>query len=119
MRKKLEASPLFQVVAHTGDLPAGTQLAWFWEPDIILVDIKTADRSRCGPCRRLALASPQSRLVILASYLLPGDRKSFLAAGADKCLLKGISVKELIDELVRLVEPMDKGAAFKRTAGPV
>jgi len=37
----LNADPQFRVVAHTSDALQGTELAWFWEPDIILFDPKT------------------------------------------------------------------------------
>jgi len=60
--------------------------------------------------RRIARASPASRLVVFTSYLLGAEERSFVQAGAAKCLLKGISLKALAEELRSVVQETPAGA---------
>jgi len=102
----LNADPQFRVVTHTGDVLLGTELAWFWKPDITLFDPKTTCRHCSDMCQRIARASPGSRLVVFTSYLLQEEEQAFLEAGASRCLLKGLSLKALAQELLSLVQPV-------------
>jgi DNA-binding NarL/FixJ family response regulator len=104
LARRLNGHPAFRVVAHTGNALLGTEMAWFWEPDVILVDLKGSGRYAAEMCRRIARASPGSQLVVFTSYLLQGEESSYLEAGAARCLLKGVNFKELIEELRVLVE---------------
>ena len=106
LARRLNSYPPFRVVAHTGDALLGTELAWFWEPDIILVDLKGTARYGTDMYRCIGRASPGSRLVVFTSYLLDREEEECLAAGASKCLLKGMSLKALAEELRGLVEPV-------------
>ena len=102
----LDKSGPFRVVAHTSSPLIGTELAWFWEPDIILIDLKGRGRYAVEVCRRIARASPASRIVIFTSYLVSGEEKSYLAAGAARCLLKGVTLRDLARELRALARPV-------------
>ena len=104
LARRLNAYPPFRVVAHTGNPLLGTELVWFWEPEIVLVDPKATGRCATELFRRITRASPNSRLVVFSSYLLEGEEQSYLEAGAAKCLLKGISLRALAGELRSLVE---------------
>ena len=108
LARRLNATPPFRVVAHTGNPLLGTELAWFWEPDIILIDLKGMGRQSAGMYQRIARASPASRLVVFTSYLLDGEEREYLAAGASRCLLKGIALKTLVDELLSLSQTAAK-----------
>ena len=110
LARRLNAHPSFRVVAQTGNTLLGTELAWFWEPDLILVDFKAGGCRAADICRRVSRASPASRLVVFASYLTDIEERAFVEAGAAKCLLKGISFKTLAQEL--------RGLAPAKPPGP-
>lgn len=105
LARRLSADPRFRVIAHTGSPLRGTELAWAWEPDIILIEPKSAARTGADAYLRIARASPRSRLVVFTSYLREGERRAYLEAGVAKCLLKGMSMKALAQELASLAEP--------------
>ena len=106
LARRLNAYPPFRVVAHTGNPLLGAELVWFWEPEIVIVDPKATGRYGTEMFRRIARASPGSRLVVFTSYLLEGEEQSYLNAGAAKCLLKGMSLRALAGELRGLVESL-------------
>lgn len=105
LARRLSSCPPFRVVAHTGNPLLGTELAWFWEPDIILADLKGMGPHSADMYRRIGRASPGSRLVVFTSYLLNEEERYYLQAGVSKCLLKGISLKALALELQGLLQP--------------
>ena len=94
--RRLDAQPDFTVVAHTGDPTVAADLAWFWEPDVILLDIKRADSGGLESCRSIARASPSSRLVIFTSYLQPEEEELYRKLGACTCLVKSIGLNSLL-----------------------
>lgn len=104
LARRLNADGRFRVIAHTGSLLRAAELAWAWEPDIILIDARPDALTGADAYLRIARASPQSRLVVLTSYLREGERQAYLEAGVSKCLLKGMSMKALAEELAGLTE---------------
>jgi DNA-binding NarL/FixJ family response regulator len=88
------------VVASTGDPSEGVSLAGIWQPDVILVDLGRDQLYPAGLYSRLSRASPDSRLVVHASYFSPEEEQEARRAGVALCLLKGMSVKSLAKELL-------------------
>lgn len=107
LARRLGAQPDFTVVAHTGDPTVAADLAWFWEPDIILLDIKRADGGGLDSCRNIARASPASRLVIFTSYLQPDEEELYRKLGACTCLVKSVGLEGLLGELRRCLASQD------------
>jgi len=105
LAQRLHAHPRFRVVAHTSNPLLGRELAWLWEPDVILIDLKATGRYSSEMCHRIAHASPGSRLVVFTSYLLNGEEQFYHEAGVSMCLLKGLSLKALAQKLCSLVGP--------------
>lgn len=103
LARRLDAQPDFTVVAHTGDPTVAADLAWFWEPDIILLDVRRTDGGALDSCRSIARASPASRLVIFTSYLQPREEELYRKLGACTCLVKSIGLDSLLQGLRSLV----------------
>jgi len=99
----LASQPEFVVVGSTGDPEVATHLAWFWEPDIILMDIRKLNGGGLADCQRIARASPCSRIVVLTSYLLQGERERCRSLGARLYLLKNIGLARLVEELKSII----------------
>lgn len=100
---RLRAIPDFIVIGHTGNPTAAREMAWFWEPDVILIDVKRMGGQVGEACRRISLASPRSKLIVLTSYIDRQERESCQQAGVAACLLKSIGLKALLEEVRSLV----------------
>ncbi|HEU4760584.1 MAG TPA: response regulator [Dehalococcoidia bacterium] len=111
LARRLGAHPPFRVVAHTGNALLGSELAWFWEPDVILIDLKASGCHAADLYRKVSRASPGSRLVVFTSYVLDREEQSFRKAGVAKCLLKGMSFRALSQELRHLVAEKPRAGA--------
>ena len=65
------------------------ELAWAWEPAIILIDVRPAALTGADVYLRIARASPQSRLVVFTSYLREGERQAYLEPEFPSVSLRG------------------------------
>jgi DNA-binding NarL/FixJ family response regulator len=92
-----------RVVAHTTSPQWAAAMARHWAPQIILVDFKRGSVARADMVRWLKGMSPGSHIVFHSSYYLEHERTDLLKAGADRCLLKGLTVGELGAELRKVV----------------
>jgi DNA-binding NarL/FixJ family response regulator len=108
LARRLGCQPGLKVVAHTSDPVVGAELARQWKPQIIMVDFKRAGRDRAEMYRGINRLSPGSRLVVLTSYWAQDEQEACLRSGASRCLLKGMRVKELARELLKVVAPEPK-----------
>ncbi len=104
LARGLDAASPLRVVASTGSALEGAELAARWQPRIILVDLKMPGRYRAEVYRRICRASPASRLVVYTSYLSEDEERVSLESGVCKCLLKGMSIRDLAAELRTLVQ---------------
>jgi DNA-binding NarL/FixJ family response regulator len=104
LAERLMAARGFRVVAQTGNPLIAAELAHQWQPDIIIADFNKRGRYGAEMYRWLKRASPQSSLVVLTSYMRNGDEELYRKAGAQKCLLKGLPMRELLEELRGLAE---------------
>jgi two-component system sensor histidine kinase EvgS len=99
LARGLRSTAGLQVIGHTSSAVVGAELAHLRRPDVILADFKRGGRSRPELYRWLKGMSPRSMIVALSSYFLVGEVQQCLDAGVSKCLLKGISMQQLADEL--------------------
>jgi DNA-binding NarL/FixJ family response regulator len=67
------------------------------------MDIRKLNGNGLGDCQRIARASPSSRVVVLTSYLLQGEKERYRSLGARRCLLKTIGLTRLVKELQSIV----------------
>jgi DNA-binding NarL/FixJ family response regulator len=105
----------FRVVAHTANSAWATQFAHLWKPKIIIADFKRGTRPRRNMIRCMKDNSPESEIIVYSSYYLGDERNEFLAAGATRCLLKGLTFNELTGEVrsVALADPMINAVSAK------
>jgi DNA-binding NarL/FixJ family response regulator len=101
LARALGALPGIDVLAHTTNLMLAAELAHQEKPDVILADFKWGQADRAEILRWLGRMSPESVLIVYSSYFVNGERESFEEAGAARCLLKGLPVKELQAEIRR------------------
>ncbi|MFQ6019193.1 MAG: response regulator [Dehalococcoidia bacterium] len=99
----LATQPEFVVVGSTGNPQVATDLAWFWEPAIILIDIRRLHGDGSRHCQRIARASPASHLVVFTSYLQAGEEEMCHRLGASTCLVKSIGLQGLLNNLRALL----------------
>jgi len=111
LARRIEGFGGFRVVQATTNPVLAAEIAHEFSPKIIIADFKRGPRPRPEMVRWMKKASPTSRVVIYASYYTDGERESFAEAGADRCLLKGMSASELGRELHLLGESGGAGAA--------
>ena len=104
LARGLDGSSPLRVVASTGSALEGMDLAAKSRPQIILVDLKMPARYRAEVYRRIHRASPGSRLIVYTSYLSQEEERVSLESGVCKCLLKGMSIRDLAAELRSLAE---------------
>jgi DNA-binding NarL/FixJ family response regulator len=99
LARRIEGFGGFRVIEATTNPVLAVEIAHEFSPQIIVADFKRGPRPRDEMVRWIRQASPQSKLVIYGSYYVDGEREAFAAAGAQRCLLKGMSAKALADEL--------------------
>lgn len=111
LARSLERLPGVKVLAHTANLIRAAELAHESSPDVIIADFTWGVATRPDVLRWFARMSPESRVVVYSSYYTDGEREAFQAAGASRCLLKGMSIKELGAEL-RKVQRVSREASM-------
>jgi DNA-binding NarL/FixJ family response regulator len=120
LARGLEALPGFRVLDCTTNPLLAAELAHQYSPQIILTDFKRSGNSRGSALRWLRQVSPGSSLVVHTSYYVKGEREALQSAGVARCLLKGMSVKELGAELRKVLQARrgDTADGLPATAPP-
>jgi DNA-binding NarL/FixJ family response regulator len=106
LRKVLESEPDLSVVAEAADGYEAIDAALGARADIVLMDIRMPRLDGIEATRRLALAAPATRVLILTTYDLDEYVFSALQAGASGFVLKDVPPEQLI-EAVRVVAAGD------------
>lgn len=99
LARRIDGFPGFEVIEATSNPVLAAEIAHEFSPTLIVADFKRGPRPREEMVSWLRKSSPASRLVVYASYYVNGERAAFEAAGADRCLLKGLSADQLAREL--------------------
>lgn len=102
LARSLQGVPEFRLIAHTTNPMLAAELAHQYSPDVIIADFKRGPAPRADGVAWLGKSSPKSRIIVHASYYEEGEREAFEAAGAFRCLLKGLGMKDLAPEIIKL-----------------
>ena len=108
IRRLLDGEPGWQIVAEAGDGQEAVRLASEQKPDLVVIDAAMPILSGIEAVRRIARASPATRILMLSVHDDERYVAEALEAGAD-----GYVLKEAADlELVRAAEEVVSGRRF-------
>jgi DNA-binding NarL/FixJ family response regulator len=102
LRKILEFEPDTEVVGEAGDGADAVRLVDRLQPDVVLMDIRMPVLDGIEATRRITVAHPRSRVLILTTFGLDGYVYDALRAGASGFMLKD-ALPEEIAGAVRIV----------------
>jgi two-component system, NarL family, response regulator LiaR len=123
LARRLASLPSFIVHEVTGNPLLAGELARERKPDVIIADFKRGGLPRAEIYRWIRSMSPSSHLVVLTSFLDEDEREACRITGVSRCLLKGITVRELAAELRELMGgpapgPVDLPGPNGQSPGP-
>lgn len=93
---KLQKAAGLQIVGHTGDSREAVALASLMEPDVVLLDVKMRNGRGLELCRRIANDLPDTKIIVLTSYLDEREWSKYYLAGARAFLLKDLNISPLM-----------------------
>ena len=102
----VDAEPDFEVVGEAGDGAEAVTLAARLNPDVVLMDIRMPELGGIEATRRITVATPQIKVLVLTTFDLDEYVYEALRAGASGFLLKDASADQLA-EAVRVVAAGD------------
>jgi DNA-binding NarL/FixJ family response regulator len=115
VRSVLSVDPRFDVVGEASNGKEALQCARRTLPDVALVDLRLPDMRGEELTREFTRHFPETRVVILTTYLSEETVRDALAAGAAAYVTKAAGLPELKSALERV---MDGEAAPGTAAGP-
>jgi DNA-binding NarL/FixJ family response regulator len=98
LREHLEASGL-DVVGEAEDPASTMALSMRTQPQVILMDIHILGRSSIDAIRRLRLAAPGARVLLMTVSLEGDEVVDHLLAGASGCLLKDTDEDQILSAI--------------------
>src|SRR5207248_10784140 len=104
----LEAQPDMEIVGEAGNGREAVELAETLHPDLMVMDVAMPELNGIEATRRLAAASPRTRVLALSMHKDSVDDREILRAGA-----RGYLLKDSIDsDLVNAVRSVAKGDGY-------
>jgi DNA-binding NarL/FixJ family response regulator len=104
----LERSGHFKVVAEAENGDEAVELAREHQPDLVLLDVSMPVKDGLEALPDIRKVSPDAKVVMLSGFEAARLAATALESGASAYLEKGIPPRELVDELLRV---LDQGAA--------
>jgi DNA-binding NarL/FixJ family response regulator len=97
---RLRRAPGIYVIGSAGDGHEGAALARIMRPDVVLLETKLSGGEGIEALRAIRAALPDTRVIILTSYVDDFERQVAMKAGAEAYLLKDIDSQKLADIIV-------------------
>jgi DNA-binding NarL/FixJ family response regulator len=91
----LRSDPRFDVVGLAENGSRAVELASSLDPDVVLMDLHMPVLDGIEATRRLRLAAPRSRVVVVTASTSPEDGAQALAAGARACIRRWAASEDL------------------------
>lgn len=95
----LSTQPDIEVVAEAADGPEALERCVETKPDVVLMDMMMPGLDGAVVTGRIREARPQSRVVVLTSFVEPDKVRRALEAGAISYLLKDAGPEKLVDAI--------------------
>lgn len=105
LEARLQDAAELEVVGCTGCWRTGLRDAVRLKPDIVLLEIKRADRQGLEALHHLTEQCPRSSVVVLTSYPDAEEEKEARRIGATRYVLKDIDTPQLVREIQAAVRP--------------
>lgn len=99
----LETDPGLHVVGDAEDGREAVSKAAALKPDVILMDVVMPEMDGAAATAEIIAARPQTKVIILTSFVEADGIARALEAGAHGALLKTIDHRELVDAIRRVV----------------
>lgn len=111
IRRALERSGRFSVVAEVGDGAEATAVAGAQHPDLVILDLRMPKVDGIAALPHIRAAAPDAVVIVVSA--LPRERVATRAvdAGAHAVIGKSISPRRLLDILLKTVEEVHPGTA--------
>jgi len=100
LAQRLERVPGLHVVGSAGSSQDGIARIHATRPDVVLLELKLADGRGMEMLRTVRADLPDTRVLILTSYLDEFERQVALKAGADEYMLKDIDTEKLTQAIL-------------------
>jgi PAS domain S-box-containing protein len=103
LRLKLERHESYEVVGEAGDGIEGVELARLLQPDLVLLDLAMPRMDGLEALPLILQAAPGTRVVVLSGFDEKTMAQKAMEAGARRYVVKGGSLKELVQALDAVV----------------
>lgn len=99
----LESTPGFRVVGDAADGREAVDAARRLKPDLVLMDVVMPEMDGADATAAILAERPQTRVIVLTSFVEADGIARALRAGAHGALLKTVAPRELAEALRRVV----------------
>ncbi|MEA2686849.1 MAG: hypothetical protein QOE93_2044, partial [Actinomycetota bacterium] len=111
LRRMLEDSDAFDILAEAGDGEEAVRLAESLHPDVVLLDLAMPVMDGLAAIPRIRLVAPATRIVVLSAIEASRMRDQALATGADAFLDKRLLSDSLARRLIEVCRTDPPGPA--------
>jgi DNA-binding NarL/FixJ family response regulator len=96
----LTLCPEVELIGEAADGLEAVQLAFEFQPDVVLMDMQMPGMDGLEATRRIKTQKSEIKVIALTMY--SGYKNQALAAGVDVFLLKGCATETLLDAILKL-----------------
>jgi DNA-binding NarL/FixJ family response regulator len=104
LREVLALSGRFEVVAEAGDGIQAIEEAGRHQPDLVVLDLSMPRMDGLEALPQILLSSPGSKVVVLSGFEERRLGRVAMERGASGYLEKGVHPRNLVEELLRVLE---------------
>ena len=108
LRALLSRYPQFEVVAEAGDAQEALEKTLYFEPDVVVMDVRLPGKSGVEATQDIIRHRPETKIIMLTSYAEDDVLFEAIAAGASGYVLKQIGS----DDLVRALMTVGRGESL-------